>query len=44
MTSDIFDHLFVEPGSFDATVSFYRDVVRDPDGNLIAYEQAQSEE
>ncbi len=25
MPSDRFDHVFVEPGSFDATVAFYRD-------------------
>jgi hypothetical protein len=25
MPSDRFDHLFVEPASFDATVTFYRD-------------------
>jgi uncharacterized glyoxalase superfamily protein PhnB len=25
MASDTFDHFFVEPGSFDATVSFYRE-------------------
>jgi catechol 2,3-dioxygenase-like lactoylglutathione lyase family enzyme len=27
MASDRFDHLFVEPGSFDASCAFYRDVL-----------------
>ena len=42
--NDRFDHVFVEPSSFDASLAFYRDalscVARDPDGNLIAFEQA----
>jgi hypothetical protein len=46
MASDRFDHVFVEPASSDVSLAFYRDalgwswfVARDPDGNLIAFEQ-----
>ncbi len=27
MTNDTFDHIFIQPGNFDASLSFYRDVL-----------------
>ncbi len=38
--NDRFDHVFVEPSSFDASLGTRWFVARDPDGNLIAFEQA----